>query len=140
MTKHDHIRLVGILHVAWNLLGVLTGLGFLGAWLVFTVLLGAAAGADQGARAGAAAAGILGTVGAVVIGCGVLLPTLPGFLGGWKLLQRRAWARWVVVVVSVVHILSLIPVSLALGIYSLWVLLDAETAAIIEGSDWIPQG
>lgn len=139
MTKHDHIRLVGILHVAWNLLGVLTGIGVFMLWLGFAGVAGAAAGADQGAGTGAAAAGVIGTLGAF-IGCGVLLPSLPGFLGGWKLLSKRPWARWVVVIASVIHILTLIPISVVLGVYSLWVLLDPETAAIIEGSDWIPKG
>jgi hypothetical protein len=126
MSKHDHIRLVGILHVCWNLLGVLTGVGFFILWMAGSGLIGAVAGADQGAEAGA------------VVGCGLLLPTLPGFLGGWKLMQKRPWARWVVVVVSVIHLFAF-PLGTALGVYSLWVLLDPETAAIIDGSDWIPK-
>jgi hypothetical protein len=31
-----------------------------------------------------------------------------------------------------------VPTGIAIGLYSLWVLLQPETKAIFEGYDWIP--
>ncbi len=133
MTKVEQVRLVGIFHIGLNLLGTLSALGIGVVWLFFAGVLGAAAGAEHGAKAAAGLGGVIAGLGGV-LACAALLPCLPGLVGGVGLLRRRRWARWVVVIASAIHILTLFPVSVALGIYSLWVLLDAEVAASFEAS------
>jgi len=49
-----------------------------------------------------------------------------GFFAGWGLLQRESWARTVALVVGFITLLS-IPVGTALGVYTLWVLLPAQS-------------
>jgi hypothetical protein len=51
-----------------------------------------------------------------------------GFLAGWGLLQRQAWARMLTIVLAFLALFN-IPFGTALGIYTLWVLLPAESDA-----------
>lgn len=129
-----HLTVVAVLHLVLNALCVLGGLLFIGAWLVGATLLGGAAGAEHGAAQGGLAAALLSLPG-VLIGCGLLAPGLPGFLGGIGLLRGRSWARWVLVVVSVLQLPN-VPLGTALGVYSLWVLLNPETDRLLrQGSE-----
>jgi hypothetical protein len=50
-----------------------------------------------------------------------------GFIAGWGLLQREPWARVLVLVVAFVSLFTNIPFGTALGIYTMWVLLPAES-------------
>jgi phage shock protein PspC (stress-responsive transcriptional regulator) len=50
-----------------------------------------------------------------------------GFIAGWGLLQHEGWARVVVLVLAFVSLFTNIPFGTALGIYTLWVLLPAES-------------
>jgi len=51
-----------------------------------------------------------------------------GFLAGWGLLQRQPWARMLTIVLAFLALFN-IPFGTALGIYTLWVLLPAESDA-----------
>jgi len=74
---------------------------------------------------------ITGAVGAA-IACFLMLVSLPGMLAGIGLLKMQPWARIVGIIVGVLHILSF-PLGTALGVYTLWVLLNAETEAMFRG-------
>jgi len=50
-----------------------------------------------------------------------------GFLAAWGLLQREQWARVVALVLAFVSLFTNIPFGTALGIYTMWVLLPAES-------------
>ena len=56
----------------------------------------------------------------------VLLKAAVGFLAGWGLMQRQPWARILALVVGFVSLFN-IPLGTALGIYTMWVLLPAES-------------
>jgi hypothetical protein len=60
------------------------------------------------------------------IGYLILAKAAAGFLAGWGLLQRESWARVVALVVGFVALLN-VPLGTALGIYTLWVLLPAQS-------------
>jgi hypothetical protein len=66
-----------------------------------------------------------------VLGIFVLGKAACGFLAGWGLLQREAWARMLTVVLAFLALFN-IPFGTALGIYSLWVLLPAESEVEYE--------
>ena len=51
-----------------------------------------------------------------------------GFLAGWGLLNREAWGRVLALVLGFVALIH-VPLGTALGIYTLWVLLPAESEA-----------
>jgi hypothetical protein len=56
----------------------------------------------------------------------VILLSGPGVVGGIWLLRHKPWARYLVLVVSVLDLLN-VPLGLGIGIYSIWVLLQPET-------------
>lgn len=60
------------------------------------------------------------------IGIMILVKAALGFIAGWGLLRREPWARMLTVVLSFLALLN-IPFGTALGIYSLWVLLSAQS-------------
>jgi predicted nucleic acid-binding Zn ribbon protein len=53
------------------------------------------------------------------------------FLAGWGLLQREPWARMLTIVLAFLALFN-IPFGTALGIYTLWVLLPAESDAAYQ--------
>jgi len=54
-----------------------------------------------------------------------------GFLAGYGLLQRMAWARTVALVLAFLALIH-VPLGTALGVYTLWVLLPAQSEAEYE--------
>jgi hypothetical protein len=62
----------------------------------------------------------------VAIGSMILVKSAAGFLAGWGLLQREPWARILALVVGFISLLN-IPLGTALGIYTMWVLLPAQS-------------
>jgi hypothetical protein len=60
------------------------------------------------------------------IGWLLLAKAAAGFFAGWGLLQREDWARTVALVVGFVALLN-VPIGTALGIYTLWVLLPPQS-------------
>lgn len=135
-----HIQVVAIVHVVYNLLAVLAAVGFIIFWAIasFGIGAGAAASGEASADESAAIGSFLAAFG-LVVGCASLLPSLPGFLAGLGLLRKHSWARLVLIIVSAIHVLTFMPTGIVIGGYSLWVLLNPETKAIIEGYDWIPR-
>ena len=54
-----------------------------------------------------------------------------GFIVAWGLLQREPWARIVTIILAFLALFN-VPFGTALGIYTLWVLLPAESDAEYE--------
>lgn len=61
-----------------------------------------------------------------MIGGFLFLGALIGFLCGWGLLQKQSWARTLGIVLAAFSLLAP-PFGTALGIYTLWVLLPAQS-------------
>jgi hypothetical protein len=123
----QHVKIIGILHIAFGSLVVLAGV------IVLIVMGGIAAGVGTAAHSSDdyVAAPILGGIGGIIfIVCLVL--GLPGIIGGIGLLQFKPWARIVVIVLSVLDLFN-IPFGTALGIYGLWALLNTETERMFSG-------
>jgi apolipoprotein N-acyltransferase len=60
------------------------------------------------------------------IGTLLLATAVAGLLAGWGLLNYRPWARVLALVLGIISLLH-VPFGTALGIYTLWVLLPAES-------------
>ena len=56
----------------------------------------------------------------------LLLGAIVGFVCGWGLLQKQAWARTLGLVLAALSLLDP-PFGTALGIYTLWVLLPGDS-------------
>lgn len=50
-----------------------------------------------------------------------------GFAAGWGLLQHERWARILALVLGFISLFTNIPFGTALGIYTMWVLLPAQS-------------
>jgi hypothetical protein len=120
-----HVRVVGILHIVFGLLGIVGAVVLL---LVFGGVAGiVGATGDPDAHV---AVPILGGLGAF-LSCVVLLVALPGTIAGIGVLQFREWARILMIVVSVLDLLN-VPLGTALGVYGLWTCLHTETLPLFQ--------
>lgn len=56
----------------------------------------------------------------------ILLKAAAGFCAGWGLLEHEPWARMLTLILAFLALFSM-PFGTALGVYTLWVLLPAES-------------
>ena len=61
-----------------------------------------------------------------VIGIFILAKAACGFIAGWGLMQREPWARIIALVLGFISLFN-IPFGTAVGVYTLWVLLPAQS-------------
>ncbi len=116
----EHVRLLGILWMAYSSLYVIAGVAvIIVARTVFGGMLHIHGGPPPEMTVWLRP--MLTFVGWVIL---ALAAT--GFFTGWGLLQREAWARPVALVVGFLALLR-IPLGTALGIYTLWVLLPSRS-------------
>ncbi|MEE4310373.1 MAG: hypothetical protein V2J62_00765 [candidate division KSB1 bacterium] len=114
-----HIAVVGALQIGLSILGILIGV------IVFVVLIGAGMiSQDNDAMF------ILSIIAVSVLSL-ILILSVPGIIGGIGVLKRREWARILVLVLSAIDLLN-IPIGTAVGIYSIWVLIQDETVAAFK--------
>ena len=110
----QHVKILGWCFIVYHGILLLLGLG------LFFIIGGA--GIISGDRQ---AMLVTGAVGTFIAGIFLVL-SLPGLIAGFGLLKFRPWARILAIVLGCLHLLS-IPLGTALGIYTLWVLLNAQT-------------
>jgi hypothetical protein len=121
---NTHVKVIGVLHIVS---GVLSLIGALAIFVAFGIAGGIVA--SQGEHG---AASILGIV-AIVL-CGFLaIVGLPGIIGGWGLLAGKEWARILVIVLGILHLLNF-PFGTALGIYTLVILLREGPGTQLRGN------
>ena len=113
-----HIRMLGILWLAfsaWNVIGAIVLLVLANTIFLHIPASGMMSDSPTWLHP------FLSSLGFLVAG-----KAAAGFLVGWGLLQREAWARILTIVMAFVALFN-IPFGTALGIYTLWVLLPAES-------------
>ena len=119
MSKQNHITLLGVLHIARGAFVLLVGV------LLFAVLTGIGAISED-----STALGVLGFIGT---GLMLLLTALaiPSVLAGIGVLLRREWGRILALVVSILSLID-IPIGTAIGVYSIWLLMNDETRTLFQ--------
>jgi hypothetical protein len=110
----SHLRVLAYLWIAYSLLHLLPALGMAAMGMFGFPFLPRAPEAF-----------LVGPL-IVLLGGLFMVLALIGFLAGWGLLERRPWARVLVIVLAILNLFG-IPFGTALGIYSLWVLLPADS-------------
>jgi hypothetical protein len=111
MEKEKHIAILGILHIARGAIVLLVGMLGFGFFAGIGVLSG-----------DSTALGILGLLGTLaVVAMGVI--ALPSILAGIGVLRRQEWGRILALVVGFLSLID-IPFGTALGVYTIWVLMD----------------
>ena len=127
----QHVTVVGVLRIGFGALGILGAIILLLiAVIVFasTVGPGVISGDEEALR-------ILTAIGSGVglLLCGialfVALLSVPGIIGGIGLLRLRPWARYLVLILAVFDLFN-IPIGTAAGVYTIWVLMQDETAQL----------
>ena len=108
----SHVRLLGILWLASAVIHMIPGF-FLVAFFRHGMILPP----DTPVFVN----GLMHFIGLAFLGGAVL-----SLMAGWGLLERQPWARMLAIVLGVLHLIN-VPFGTALGAYTLWVLLPAES-------------
>jgi hypothetical protein len=109
-----HVTLLGALFIGYNVIGLVAG----------TAVVALFSAVSQMVRDPQAA--VVLTAFAVSIGTFLIVLSVPGLVAGIGLLRGAGWARVLALIVGAFDLLR-IPLGTALGIYTLWVLLQDET-------------
>ena len=125
MTKHDHVKVLGYLHIARGVIVLLVGIAG------FIVLTGI--GVISGDSTAFGVLGLIGTIGLALMG----LLAVPSVIAGIGLLMRKEWGRIVAIVVGIFSLID-IPFGTALGVYTIWALMDAEARQVFENPVTLP--
>jgi len=127
----QHVTVVGVLRIGFGALGIFTAIiVLLVAMIVFaaTVGPGVLSGDEEALRILTA---IGSGVGLLLFGVAlfVALLSVPGIIGGIGLLRLEPWARYLVLILAVFDLFN-IPIGTAAGVYTIWVLMQDETAQL----------
>lgn len=116
----EHVRLVGILWMAYAALLVFAGVAVV---IVAHTIFGGAFHVPDGPPPEVSAwlRPFLTFIGGLI-----LVKAVAGFFAGWGLLQREPWARVVALILGFLSLFN-VPIGTALGIYTLWVLLPTQS-------------
>lgn len=119
-----HVTVVGILRIGLSAMGVLAAV------MIILILLGTGlavwfSGEEE----------VLPILAAVGLGVGgvIVVLSVPGIVGGVGLLRHRNWARYLVLVLSVIDLINF-PIGTIVGVYSIIVLVQEKTVALFEPS------
>jgi zinc ribbon protein len=115
----EHIRVLAIFWIAYSALNVIGG-------VVMIVLAGTVFG--HVGRAAEIPGEVFFWLRPLMVSLGsiTLVKAATGFFAGWGLLHREPWARILALIVGFLALLN-IPLGTALCIYTLWVLLSAQS-------------
>jgi hypothetical protein len=114
-----HVKILGWLHLAFGGLGLLAAFAVMGG-----TMLG---GLFSGSLGGMIGLSMIGTFAAVIIAAFAI----PGLVAGYGLLKFAPWARILTLVLAIFELIRF-PFGTCLGVYSLWVLLSADGAALFR--------
>jgi hypothetical protein len=116
----SHIQIVAGLNIAAGALYLLIAFGL---FAIFGLVGGVvAANGEPGAG------GVIGFI-AAFFSIFLAVLGLPSIIAGWGLFLGKGWARILTIVLAILHLPN-VPIGTALGVYSLWVLLADEPAAL----------
>lgn len=114
-----HINIVAAIQIGFSILGALIGIA------AFTVLKLVGNFTDD------AEANFILSIIANAIATLFIILSIPGIIGGIGLLKRKEWARILVLILSVLDLFRF-PVGTAVGIYSIWALVQPEIIAAFD--------
>ena len=119
MDMKQHVTVVAALNIGLGALGVVLGM------IAFVFLAGI--GLLSGDRD---ALPILTFIAVIAAGF-LLVISVPDIIGGVGLLKRQSWARIMVLILSVLKLINF-PLGTIVGVYSIWVLMQDETAELLN--------
>jgi hypothetical protein len=114
----EHVRLVGILWMAYSALHVVAGVVL---YVVAQTVFGRVASGGPPPEVTIWLRPLL-----TFFAGFILVKAAAGFIAGWGLLQRESWGRVLALILGFVALLN-VPLGTALGVYTLWVLLPSRS-------------
>lgn len=117
----QHVTYVGALHIGYSAFQILVAV------VAFMFIVGGGLLVGLMTEEGILLA-IIATL-AVLVAIWAVALSVPGIIGGIGLLKYKSWARYLLLVLSVLGLLNF-PIGTAIGIYSIWVLVQDETAQL----------
>lgn len=120
----QHVKILAILNIIWG------GMLVIAAVIVFGVMGSIAGLVSRDVTGDAQAAPVVGFIG-LCVAVFLLVLSAPSIIAGIGLLKFQPWARILTIILSALHLLN-IPFGTALGIYGLWVLLNAQTEPLFR--------
>jgi uncharacterized membrane protein (DUF2068 family) len=118
-----HVTVVGAIHIGIGILGLI------GALLLFLLMDFARGFIPQEEIPDA----VMKLISVILTSIPVLIAVLSvlRLVGGIGLLSQQMWARYVVIIVAIIGLIS-VPIGTLIGVYSLWVLMQTETMKLFE--------
>jgi len=118
-----HVTIVGAIHIGIAILGLI------GALVVYLLMDFARGMIPQEEIPDA----VMKLISVILTSIPVLIAVISilRLVGGIGLLSQQMWARYVIIIVSIIGMLS-VPIGTLLGVYSLWVLMQSETMKLFE--------
>ncbi len=123
-----HVQILGILHIVYSSFGLLAGMILFFLFMGVGTIIGSIPDTPEPVNEGIPA--LLFVIGSV-IGTILFLMSIPGIIGGIGVLNRKEWGRILTLVIGFFDLLS-IPLGTALGVYTIWVLLNDQTIALFR--------
>ena len=120
-----HINIVAALQIGLSIFNLLL------AFLIFTILKLVGSFTDE------PNAGWILSLIADGIAIVFIIISVPGILAGMGLYKRKEWARVLTIVLSVIEFFSF-PIGTAIGIYSIWSLVQPEVVSIFNAESAKP--
>lgn len=117
-----NINIVAALQIGLSIFNLLI------AFLIFTVLKVVGGFVDD--SNGSTILSLIADILAIVF----IIISLPGILAGMGLYKRKEWARILTIILSVIELFSF-PFGTAIGIFSIWAMIQPETVAAFNDSN-----
>lgn len=117
-----NINIVAALQIGLSIFNLLI------AFLIFTVLKVVGGFVDD--ANGSTILSLIADILAIVF----IIISLPGILAGMGLYKRKEWARILTIILSVIELFSF-PFGTAIGIFSIWAMIQPETVAAFNQSN-----
>lgn len=117
-----NINIVAALQIGLSIFNLLI------AFLIFTVLKVVGGFVDD--PNGSTILSLIADVLAIVF----IVISFPGILAGMGLYKRKEWARILTIILSVIELFSF-PFGTAIGIFSIWAMIQPETVAAFNDSN-----
>ncbi len=111
-----HINIVAALQIGFSIFGILF------AFLIYAILNLVGDFTDE------PEANVILSIVANAIATVFIILAIPGIIGGIGLFKRKEWARILVLILSVLDLFHF-PVGTAVGVYSIWALVQPEVVA-----------
>ncbi len=108
-----HINVVAALQIGLSILGLIVG------GIIFALLFFVGSFVDQ-----SEAQTIINIIAKILMTVIIIL-SIPGIIAGVGLLKRKEWARILTLILSVLNLVNF-PVGTAVGVYSIWAMVQPE--------------